>query len=222
MLTVLIQSLILASGGILSVGSITIVILLLISDQGWRNGLAYMLGYVGFYTLIGVSVILVGYNVAENRSGETGIFLPILFIILGTLLLWLALRNWRKPPSENSKSPRLFAILDNITPPKAFAFGALVTVINFKNLAIYLSAVSVPLVSDLPLSSKIIIVLLDVLVFCAFVIVPVLIYVFFPKQAGKPLNWIKHALETHSRPIGIWVPLFFGLIFLIRGITGLL
>ena len=222
MLTVLVQSLILASGGILSVGSITIVILLLISDQGWRNGLAYMLGYLGSYTLIGVSVVLVGYNIAGNNSRERGIALPILFTVLGTLLLWLTQRNWRKPPSENNKSPRLFAIIDNISPPKAFTFGALVTVINFKNLAIFLSAVSISLVSNLPLPSKIIIVLLVALVFCTSVIVPVLIYVSFPQKADERLNWIKQTLETHSRPIGIGVPFVFGLIFLIRGITGLL
>jgi threonine/homoserine/homoserine lactone efflux protein len=212
----------LASGGILSVGSITIVILLLISDQGWRNGLAYMLGYVGSYTLIGVSVVWMGYTVAEINSREAGNFLPLLFITLGLLLLWLAQRNWRKPPSENNKSPRLLTILDKITPPKAFAFGALVTILNFKNLAIFLSAVSIPLVSDLPLPSKIIIVLLDVLIFCAAVIMPVLIYILFPNQADKILSRIKQALETYSRPITIWVPLFFGLIFLIRGITGVI
>lgn len=222
MLTVLIQSLILASGGMLSVGSITIVILLLISDRGWRNGLAYMLGYVSAYSLIGVSVVVVGYTAAENRSGESGQFLPILFIMMGMLLLWLTTKNWRKPASENNQSPRLFAIIDKITPAKAFAFGALVTVINFKNLAIFLSAVSVSLLSNLLLPSKIVITLFVVLVFCTSVIVPVLIYVSFPKQAIERLNWIKHTLETHSRPIGIWVPLIFGLIFLIRGIIGLL
>jgi hypothetical protein len=221
LLTVLIQSLILASGGILSVGSITIVILLLISGQGWRNGVAYTLGYVGSYSLIGVSILLVGYTVAENNSGESGKFLPLLLIIFGILLLWLTQKNWRKPPSENNRSPRLFAILDNINPAKALAFGALVPVINFKNLAIFLSAVSVPLLSDLPLLSKIVVLLLVILVFCASVIVPVLIFVSFPKQADQRLNWIKQTLETHSRPIGIGVPLLFGLIFLIRGITGL-
>ena len=219
MFSVLIQSVVLTSAGLLSVGSITIVILLLLSDQGGRNGLAYMLGYVGGYMLIGVSVTLVGYTVAEKSSREPRIFLPLLLIILGMLLLWLSQRNWRKPPSEDNTSPRLFSILDKITPPKAFAFGALVTVINFKNLAIYLSAVSISLVSDLPLPSKIIIVFLDALIFCTAVIVPVLIYILFPKQADKILNWIKQALERHSRPIGIWVPLVFGLIFLIRGIS---
>lgn len=222
MFTALFQSLILASGGIVSVGSITIVILLLISDRGWRNGLAYMLGYVGTYMLIGIAVVLLGYNTTENNSSEPSSIWSILFFILGILLLWVTLRNWRKSPAEDKKPPRLFATLDKITPVKAFAFGALVTVINVKNLAIFLSAVSVLLLSDLLLPSKIIIVLIVVLVFCSSVIVPVIIYVSFPENAYDRLNQMKHTLETHSRPIGIWVPLIFGLIFLIKGVTGLL
>jgi threonine/homoserine/homoserine lactone efflux protein len=220
--TVLIQSLLLASGGILSVGSITIVILLLISDQGWRSGVAYMLGYLGAYMLIGISVVLVGYRVTETNTGESGIFSSFLFVILGTSLLYLTQRNWRRPPSEDQEPPRLFSILDSITPPRAFGFGALVTVINFKNLAIFLSAVSVSLVTDLPLLSKLLIVLLVVLVFCLSVIGPVLIYFIFPQQAEKYLNWIKQTLENHRRPIGIWVPLIFGVLFLVRGLAGLL
>lgn len=222
MLTVLLQSLVLASAGLLSVGSITIIILLLMSKQGLRNGLAYLLGYVGGYMLIGVSVILVGYRVTENGSGESGNFMPTLFVILGTLLLFLALRNWRKSPSTNNENPRLLLLIDKITPLKAFALGAAVTVINFKNLALFLTAVSIPLLSDLPLSSKIIIALLNALVFCTAIIVPVLVYILFPKRANQFLTWIKQAIETHSHTIGIWLPFIFGLLFLIRGISGLL
>ena len=136
MLPVLLQSLILASGGILSIGSITIVILLLISDRGWWKGLAYMAGYLGAYMVIGVAVVLAGYRVTEQSAGGSSLIASLLFTILGAILLWIAQRNWRNPPAETGGSPRLFALLDDITPPKAFGFGALVTVINFKNLAI--------------------------------------------------------------------------------------
>lgn len=227
MLTVLIQSLTLASGGIISVGSITIVILLLISDNGWRNGLGYMIGYTGAYTLIGLSVVVLSYNYSissENTGGEASIIVPILFMLMGFLLLWLTLRNWRKKISETDeeKPPRFFAILDKITPPRAFLFGAAISVINFKNLAIFMSAVSVLLFSELLLPTKIGIVLLIVLVFCASAIIPVLIYIIFPETAYQRLNWIKQQLQIYSHPISIWIPLIFGLIFLIRGITGLI
>jgi len=225
-LTVLVQSLVLASGGFLSVGSITIVILMLLSDRGWRNGVAYVLGYWGGYSSIGVAVILVGRNMASGGTGDGGMVSSVVIMMLGGLLLWLAWRNWRKPPAggqeQEQDHPGFFSMLDGITPLKALGFGAMVTVVNFKNLAIFLSAVSVSLLSDLALATKLMIVLLVALVFCAAVMVPVLIYLSFPAGAQERLTRFKLTLEKYSRPIGIGAPLVFGLLFVVRGITGLL
>ncbi|GAB4420981.1 MAG: hypothetical protein Kow002_09670 [Anaerolineales bacterium] len=224
MFSVLLQSLLLASGGIVSAGSITLVILLLISDRGWRNGLGYMLGYTGAYTLIGLMIVLAGYNTGNNGSNEGGLFAPITFIVLGTLLLTITVRNWRKPPTapEDKTSPRLFTIVDKATPLKTFWFGIFVSVANFKNLAIFLSAISVVHLSDLALTEKIISALLVTFVFCLSVIVPVLIYVLFPHRARETLSWIKQTTQTHSHAISIWLPLIFGLFFLYKGIANLL
>ncbi len=222
MVTILTQSLLLAASGLLSIGSITLVILLLISDRGWRNGLGYALGYFSAYSVIGVSVVALGYRAAQNSSGEPGLFLPIALLVLGTLLLWLSLRNWRKPPAQSREEPRFFRIVDNITPLKAFGFGALVTVMNIKNLALFLSALSVVIFSRLPLAEKIVITLLDTLVFCLSVIIPVLIYVSFPRRARDVLLAFRGVLERNGRALGIWLPLIFGLLFLMKGITSLL
>ena len=222
MATVLIQSLLLASSGLLSVGSITLVTLLLISDRGWRNGLGYALGYFSAYTTIGTSAVLLGYRAAENGTREPSRIFPMLLLFFGSLLFWMAFRNWRKPVAEKQKEPRFFSIVDKITPAKAFSFGAMVAVINLKNMGLFLSALSVVIFSPLLIPQKVIIALSVAFVFCLSVIIPVFIYVSFPRRAKQVLGGIKHILETHSRPIGIWLPLIFGCIFLIRGITLLL
>lgn len=221
MFPVLAQSLLLASSGLLSIGSITLVILLLLTDRGWRNGLGYALGYISAYSLIGVTVILLGYRVAEKSADEPGLFFPILMLVFGTLLLSLAYRNWRKPVSEKQEEPRFFSIVDKITPTKAFGFGALVSVINFKNLALFLTATSVVVLSELPITQKIITSLLVVLVFCLSVIIPVVIYLSFPKRAKEILDAIKKFLNRKSRPIGIVAPLIFGIILLTKGLLDL-
>ena len=222
MLAVLIQSLLLASSGLISVGSITLVILLLLSDRGWRNGLGYALGYISGYSLIGISVVLLGYEAAEKSANGPSLFLPIMLLALGTLLLSLGFRNWRKPVSESQGEPRFFSIVDKITPPKAFGFGAMVSVINFKNLALFLTSLSVVVISNLTIAEKIIITLLVVAVFCLSVIIPVVIYLVFPRRAKEVLNSIKQFLNLRSRPIGIWAPFVFGIILFIKGITELL
>ena len=222
MTAVLVQSLLLASSGLISVGSITLVILLLISDRGWRNGLGYALGYTGAYSLIGVSVVLLGYQASSTQNDEPSLFFPIMLLFFGVLLLWLSFRNWRKPASDKQEEPRFFSIVDTITPLKAFGFGALVSVINFKNLALFLTALSVVILSDLTINAKITIALLDAFVFCLSVIIPLLIYLAFPTGAKDILSGIKEFLSRNSRPIGIYAPLLFGLIFLSKGITDLL
>lgn len=219
MLPVLIQSLLFASTGLLSVGSMTLVILMLLSDRGWRNGLGYALGYLSGYSLIGVSAVVVGYRATASSGGESGPWASTLLLALGALLLWLAWRNWRQPASPSQEEPRFFAIVNSITPPKAFAFGALVTVINVKNLALFLTALSVVILSDLPLPQKIFITLLVALVFSLSVMIPLLITFAFPRRARGLLNRLKNALERNSRPIGIWAPLIFGLLFLLKGIS---
>ncbi len=218
MLKVLLQSLILASTGLLSVGSITLVILLLISKRGWRNGLGYALGYTTAYTIIGNLVVIWGYRATEKGANGFGIFPPVFLTVFGTVLLWLAVKNWRKPATAKEEEPRFFTMMDSITPLKAFGFGAMVSLINFKNLALFLSALSVVVLSDLILTEKLTITLLVALVFSLSVIIPVLIYLLFPKRAADVLNSIKDTLNKYRRPIGIGVPFFFGFIFLIKGI----
>ncbi len=219
MLPVLIQALLFASTGLLSVGSMTLVILMLLSDRGWHNGLGYALGYLSGYSLIGIFAVVAGYSATGGQASEPGRIFPTLLMVLGALLLWLSWRNSRKPASPGQEQPRFFTIIDSITPPKAFAFGALVTVINVKNLALFLSAQSIVILSGLPLAQKIIIALLVALVFCLSVAIPLLITVAFPRRARELLNRLKEALERHSRPIGIWAPLIFGLLFLLKGIS---
>jgi threonine/homoserine/homoserine lactone efflux protein len=220
MLSILLQSLVLASGGILSVGSITIVILFLLSERGRQVGLGYAAGYTLSYTLIGVSVVILGYRASTKVNEAPGRFMPILFIFLGVLLLFFTLRNWRKGPQESEAPLRIFQFIDQFSALKAFGLGLAIGVINFKNLAIFLSAISVVLVSKLLISQKIVVTLLVVFIFCTSVIVPVLIALIFPQQAEEKLGWIKQTIDTHRYQIGIWVPLVFGVLFILRGISG--
>lgn len=222
MLAVTLQSVVLAAGGLLSPGSITIVILLLMSTRGGSKGLAYVLGYLGAYALIGLGAVAAGHEAAADPSGGLAVASSIVFAVLGTLLLWIAVRSWRRRAVAADGLPRFLAFVDQVTPVKALALGAAVTVLNVKNLAIYLSAVSVALVSDLPLSGKLVIAVLDALVFCAAVVAPLVIYAAAPTAARARLSRIQAALAKHGRAIRIWVPAIFGVLFLVQAMRGLL
>ncbi|RME48075.1 MAG: hypothetical protein D6796_06785 [Caldilineae bacterium] len=222
MFPILLQTLALASSGLLSVGSMTLVILLLLSERGWRNGLGYALGYASAYSLIGTGVVGMGYRAAQSGDGHSSPVFSLVLLALGGLLLWLGFRNSRKPPVENPEPPRFFAIVDGITPLQAFGFGALVTVLNFKNLALYLTALSVVILSGLPLAQKLTVATLAALVFSLSVLIPTGIYLLAPRRARQVLDAFKNWLGRHSRAIGIWAPLGFGLLFVLKGVSDLL
>lgn len=222
MLSILLQTLALASSGLLAVGSMTLVILLLLSERGWRNGLGYALGYAGAYTLLGTGAVTLGYRAAQSGGGQSSPVFSLVLLALGGLLILLGFRNSRKPPVENPEPPRFFATLDGITPLQAFGFGALVTVLNFKNLALYLSALSVTILSGLSLAQKLVVAALAAQVFSLSVLIPVGIYLLAPRRARQVLDGFKNWLGRHSREIGIWAPLGFGLLFVLKGLSDLL
>ncbi len=222
MLPLLVQTLIFASSGLLSIGSITLVTLLLISDRGWKNGLAYALGYTIAYCVIGISAVCFGYWTVQTSKGNTPFGVSILLFLLGLLLLGIAFRNKGKPIVENPDPPRFLSFVDRLSPLKSFGFGSLVSLINIKNLVLYLTALSGVILSNLMLEQKMVIALASALLFCLSVMIPVGIYLLFPKHSINLLNNLKDAIHNHSRSIGIWVPVVFGLLFISKGILQLL
>lgn len=225
MMTVLLQALAVASIGIVAPGSITLVILLLMSDRGWRNGLAFASGYVVMYSLIGASILVSGVGSAENTPSPQSPTTSYILIGLGVVLIILAIHTGRKKPespADGNQPARFARLIDGITPIRAFGLAAVVSVVNMKNLTIFLSAVSVLLFSRLALATKLTMLIPLVLVFCTSVITPIAIYLLFPARAYNYLFRIKDAIGRYSRTLGVAVTLILGCLFLYRGLTGLL
>lgn len=216
----MVESFILASAGMASFGSISLVILFLLTGKDWFNGFGYAVGYTFSYALIGISMIFLGFvGTASTTQAETSIFFPILYIVFGLVLLFLALRGFhrQKGRPENQQLSRLFNSLHNVNPYKAFGFGALISVVNFKNLFLFLSAVSVVHLSKADLYHKILDVLLVTIIFCFSVIFPVLIAFLFPEKSTKILQKLKVSIEAHRHVLGIWMPFIFGIILVFMG-----
>ena len=177
------------------------------------------------YTLIGTAVLTLGISVAENADTEQSLTTSIILIGLSLLFFTLSFRNWRQQPEQDQdgeQTSRFAKIVDGITPIKSLALAAAISLINFKNLTIFLSAVSILLLSDLQLATQLTMLIPLVLIFCTSVIIPVTIYWLFPDHARDYLTRIKETIGRYSRPLGITVTLILGCLFLYRGLTGLL
>lgn len=220
---VLLQALAIAAGGLLSVGSILIVLLLLSTAQGLRKSFAYYLGYSLSYLTIGALFVLIGGRFhAGGGSQRAGALLgSSLFVVLGVLFLFFALRRWRTRPPKDAVLPRWLTALDRTRPLKLFGFGVMIPVLNFKNLAIYLSAASTIPGNGLTVLETTFVLVAIVLTFSAAVLFPIILFALVSERALPLLEAMKRGLTRHNRTLGIVLLTLFGVIFLVRGIRGL-
>ena len=174
--------------------------------------------------LVGFSTDNFGVNAIETTQSEPSLSSSIALIGLGVIFLILAARNGlKKPAAETNDQPSRFSkLVDGITPLKAFALAATVSVLNVKNLTIFLSAVSVLLLSELLLSTKLTMLVPLVVIFCTSVITPVAIYLIFPERSNDYLTRIKVAISRYSRPLGIGVTTILGVLLFYRGVSGII
>ncbi len=211
------QALALASGGLLSIGSILIVVILLSSQRGLQKAIAYFFGYSGAYLLIGALVLMVGSQLSSSRGNGLSWLSVVFHFLIGGLLLFFAQKKLRTPPEENPKPPKFLKSLDSMSVSKAAGFGAMVPFLNFKNLAIYLSAVSLLLSSKVPLVQGLLFVVAIDGVFCASVLFPILVYLVFSTQTTPFLQQTRAWLEKNNRVFSIVIMLIFGVFFFGKG-----
>lgn len=217
----LLEALAIATGGMTSLGSLMIILVLLNTPKGPRTSWAYFLGYAGSYAVIGCASLWLGRAVVTSRVSEPSPIGPSMFVALGLLLFVVAIRRWRHPPPADAPPPQFLTKLDGMTPIKALLFGMMVAALNVKNLAIFLSAISViATVAWTPVEGALA-VLLIVAVFCGALPVPLLIYLVFPKRAAQWLASMKTTLETRSDRITAIVLPVVGALLLLKGAWGL-
>jgi hypothetical protein len=44
----------------------------------------------------------------------------------------------------------------------------------------------------------------------------------FPHRAEESLGWMKSTIDRYRHQIGIWLPLGFGILFVVRGLRGIM
>lgn len=202
---------------------IIFVVLLLTGEQrGTLKAIAFVLGMTltrlaqGF--LIGV--VITGGSSDPADAVRAGVIKSTVLLILGIVLLIAAYKKWSKEPDPDAPPPKWMALIDTITPGKAFLFGALFILIAVKLWVFTLGAISVIGEADLERQDTIIAFLWYILLAQSLLIIPILIRLILPKQAGRLLGSFGGWLETNNDRIVIVVSLVFGLLFLYQGIMG--
>ncbi len=226
MLPILFQSLAVALLGVLAPGSILLVIFLLMTDRGLRNGASFAIGYVTSYFFIGVGGLLLGRHLPRPerppRPDEPSATVAFVLIAIGVGLIVFVVRTWRTPPSptvQDARQSRFAGFMDRITPIRSFGVAAVFSVANVKNFSFFLSATYVLLVAEVPFAPKVVMLVPVTIVFSAVVIIPVLIYLWFPDRASTYLGQIRDMVNTYSRPITIGLTLLVAVFLMYRGLN---
>lgn len=215
------HSILIASAGMVSVGSILIVLLLLASENGLRKANGYVAGYVLTYTIVGVLVVATGAAPFASR-GSLALAASLLKLGLGGLFLGVALRRLLTRAAPLAGAPLALLSRREVTAARTFAVGSIAPLINLKNLVIYVYAASLVNVRRPPELITGLHILAITLVFCSTTILPVFASAVAPGHTRLALGRIRVGLERHGRAIAVLLFGAFGALFMAQAVTDLI
>jgi len=201
------------------------ILLLKSPKQGTFKALAYVGGMTTVRLLQGLIFGLILTGSASNTTAESegkSLIISTLLMVLGIILLITAYKQWQKDDDPDAPPPKWLAMVDTLTPLKAFGIGFGMLLIGTKFWVFTLGALAVLGQAALGQPSSTIAFLLFILLAESLLLLPILLRVIIPKQSKTLLEQVSAWLTRYNRPIIIIVSLIFGLLFLYQGAIGLL
>ncbi len=212
-----------AIGVAISPVPIIAVILMLFSKKAKSNGPAFLLGWVAALCIICTVVMLVGggADVATSSGPSKGV--AVFRILLGLLLLFGALKQWRKRPApgEEPHMPKWMAGIDEFTTARSLMLGTALSGLNPKNLVLTLAAAMTVSQSGLSTASSLVPLAVFVAIASLTVAIPVLLSAFAGAKAESILDAWKAWLTVNNATVMMVLLLVFGMALIGKGIGGL-
>lgn len=211
-----------AVGVALSPIPIVAVILMLGTPKARSNGPAFALGWVVGLVVVSVIVLAVAGGSDDPNSGSSNA-VNVVKLALGVAFLFMALKQWQGRPKkgETPTMPKWMAAIDTFTPGRSFLFGALLSGVNPKNLALTLAAATSIAQAGLSTGDSAIAVAAFVVIGSLTVAGPVIFFMLGGEHATKPLASIKELMGDHNAVIMMVVLLVLGAKLIGNGWAGL-
>ena len=224
MFNTLVSILPLILGSAIVPAQIIMIILMLTSEkQAPAKAAAFILGMTLVRLAQGVifGLVLTGGD-ATGEDGSSGWIMSTLMLVLGILLLITAYKQFTHDPDPDAPPPKWLTMIEKATPLTALALGAGLILISGKMWVFTLGAISTISAAQLGQPAGAITYLLFALLAASLLIIPTLIRLIFPTRAAALLGAVGDGLEKYNSQIVTVVSLIFGVLFLYKGITGLL
>jgi len=213
----------LAIGIAISPVPIIAVILMLITPKARSNGLAFLLGWMLGLFVAATIVLVIANTAGIAESSDPSTVVSVIKLVLGLLLLFAALRQWRTRPKagEEAPLPKWMGALDGFNPGKALLVAVLLSGVNPKNLILNATAAADIAQAGLSGADQAVALIVLVVVGSLGIIAPVGVYLGMGDRAGELLGGWKTWLAANNATVMFVLFLVFGVSLIGKGIGGL-
>jgi hypothetical protein len=195
-------------------------ILLLTSARPMRNTLAFLGGVASLYLIVGVITLVFFSQILSDLSTGT-VIIDVILVVAGVFLLILAARSFFIAPNPDAPPSAWMQRLTTLSPGQAFLFG-IILACSIRYLLIFLSGVALIDETGIPPSQGAIALLVLIMLTLACQIFLVALYVANAKRARVQLSALMEWLNQHNRVVMTALFLVLGIIFLVKGLQGLI
>jgi threonine/homoserine/homoserine lactone efflux protein len=193
----------LAVGVAISPVPIIAIVLMLGTPSARSNGPAFALGWLVGLTAVGVIVLALAGGNATSDTGQPSTWVSVLKLVLGILFLLIAAKQWRGRPKagEEAPLPKWMQAIDTFTTGKSLGFGAVLSGLNPKNLALTIAACATIAQTDISAGQEAGALAIFILVGSLTILTPVVIYFAMGARSAQILNAMKEWMAAHNAAI---------------------
>jgi threonine/homoserine/homoserine lactone efflux protein len=197
---------------------ITIVVTLLMSKGGVAKAVAFAGALLAVFAIIGVITLTTSSGNSGSTSKGSAVTGTIL-AVLGVLFLVIAVKQLLNAPDPDAPPPKFMTALDTMSVPRATVFGAILALINVKQLGIFVGGLSQIIHADVSSAGRWTAFVVFLIVVQIGVIAPILVFLVAPGWASAQLLRFREWLVRNNRVIGIVLGLAIGIWFTIKGVA---
>jgi threonine/homoserine/homoserine lactone efflux protein len=198
------------------------VVLMLTTPRARANGPLFVVGWVFGLAAVGAIGLTVATAAGSSNNGEASTNANIIEIVLGSLLIVFAVRQWRSRPKlgETAKLPKWMAAVDHVSAPKAAGLGFVLSAVNPKNLLLTLAAATTIAATNISGVEQVAAFVVYALIATIGVAVPLAIFWITGDRSTELLNSLKTWLAHNNATIMAVIFLLIGAKVLGQGIAG--
>jgi hypothetical protein len=195
-------------------------ILLLTSTHPLRNALAFLWGVASLYLAVG-AITLVFFGRTLSDLSTSTVIIDAILVVAGVFLLVLAARSYFFAADPDAPPPAWMQRVTALPAAQAFLFGVLLAC-SIRYLLIFLSGAALIYEAGVsPIQGAIALLVLVTLTLLSQIIL-VSLYAANSERARAQLSTMMDWLNQHNRVIMTGLFLVLGIIFLAKGVNGLI